>query len=143
MSKKLLVCMFLLTGIAVAQEPNIICNPKTGLTVQQLSDGEIWATIHGISVQLDPSMPVSGYFRTNIVVNLPESDVLGAPQSELIQIEGNCQSRTVTILGALPYAGKNRSGLPMVDLESGPEGVVRKVEPNTPMQTVFNVVCAK
>jgi hypothetical protein len=79
-----------------------------------------------------------------MIVNLTESDIVDAPQSERIQVEGECQSRTYQIMGVLPYSGKNGGGLPDVNsAATEPEGVLRKVMPDTPIWYVFNLVCKK
>ena len=119
-----------------------------GNKVETLADGTNWAVIHPngevLTIQLDPrTMPTSSGFHTVMIVNLPESDIVNAPQSERIQVDGECQSRTYQILGVLPYSRKNGGGMPDVDSAAGPEGVLRKVMPDTRMWHVFNLVCKK
>ena len=121
----------------------------SGNKLETLADGTVWAVIHPnnemLAIQLDPNtMPTSSAFRTVMIVNLPESDVVGAPQSERILVEGECQSRTYQIMGVIPYAGKNGGGLP--DVDSGTtehEGVLRKVTADSPIWHVFDLVCKK
>lgn len=118
-----------------------------GNKVETLADGTNWAVIHPnnemLAIQLDPkTMPASSNFHTVMIVNLPESDIVNAPQSERIQVEGECQSRTYQVMGVLLYSGKNGGGLPDVDSSfTEPEGVLRKAMPDTLMWHVFNVVC--
>ena len=70
----------------------------------------------------------SGYgFHTYIVANLPESDIVGAPQSIMHDVEGNCETRTYHKLGTLFFAGKNRSGVAMKQLP--PDNVERTLVP--------------
>lgn len=117
---------------------------KSEIKITKLSNGEIWARIHvhpTIAVRLLPDMPATGQFRTAIVRNLPPSDIVGAPQSVEIQILGDCQTKTVQIWGMLPYSGKMRAGYPEGELATGPEGVTRRVEPNSPMERIFKIVC--
>lgn len=120
-----------------------------GNKVETLADGTVWAVIHPnnemLAIQLDPkTMPVSSAFHTVMIVNLPESDIVGAPQSERIWVEGECQSRTYQIMGVIPYAGKDGGGLPDADsADTEPESVLRKVMPDTPVWHVFNLVCKK
>lgn len=119
-----------------------------GNVISHLANGENWATIHihgePLAIQLLPGMPATGQFRTAIVRNTPDgSDIVGAPQSLEVQILGNCQSKTFQVLGTLPYEGKMRAGAPEVELGTGPEPVTRRVEPNSPMEHVFAVVCKR
>ena len=78
-------------------------------------------------------------FHTFIVANLPESDIVGAPQSVMNDVEGNCEARTFHVLGSLFYAGKNRSGVPMQSLPA--EEIERKVVPNSHFEKAFDMLC--
>ena len=78
-------------------------------------------------------------FHTYLVANLPESDIVGAPQSVMHDVEGNCETGTYHKLGSLFFAGKNRSGVAMQSLP--PEEVERKLVPNSPFEKVFGMLC--
>ncbi|MFP9230887.1 hypothetical protein A0E43_19280 [Pectobacterium cacticida] len=81
-----------------------------------------------------------GYgFRTYIVANLPESTIVGAPQSVMNDVEGNCETRTFYMLGALFFAGKDRSGMTMQNMP--PENVKRKLVKNSPFEKAFDMLC--
>jgi hypothetical protein len=82
----------------------------------------------------------SGYaFNTYIVTNLPESDIVGSPQSVMHEVEGGCEVRRYQLLGSLFFAGKNRSGMAM---DSTPaENIERKLVPNSPFEKAFNMLC--
>lgn len=131
--KTLLILIFLTLGSLHAQ------------TVT-LADGEVWTTIHPngktLAIEITPDMPSAGTFRTMIVIPLPESDIVGAPQSEGIIIWGDCSNKTVQVMGTIDYSGKMRGGVEIGE-PTLPEGVTRRVLPNTPMFHVFNVVCAR
>lgn len=122
--KKVLVisAALALVGIARAQKLTL----PNGNTIETLPNGETWATIYlqgkALAIQLTPNMPATGQFQTNLVQNLPESDIVGAPQSVEIQIWGDCQTKTYQIMGMLPYEGKMRGGLPETENATGPEG---------------------
>jgi hypothetical protein len=132
----------------LADGTKIVTIPN-GNKVETLADGTVWAVIHPnnemLAIQFDPkTMPASSGFYTVMIVNLPESDIVGAPQSERIRVEGECQSRTYQIMGVVPYAGKDGGGMPDVDsADTEPEGVLRKVMPDTHMWHVFDLVCKK
>ncbi|HTF68034.1 MAG TPA: surface-adhesin E family protein, partial [Edaphobacter sp.] len=65
--------------------------------------------------------------------------IVGAPQSVMYDIEGNCDTRTYHLLGSLYFADKNRAGLAM---ESSPaEGVERKLIPNSALERAFDMLC--
>lgn len=82
----------------------------------------------------------SGYgFRTHIVANLPESTIVGAPQSVMNDVEGNCETRTFHVLGALFFAGKDRSGMAMQNMP--PENIERKLVKNSPFEKAFDMLC--
>ena len=116
-----------------------------GNTVSTLANGEIWATIHPdgvpIAIRLTPDMPARGQFQTLIVQNLPESNIVNAPQSAETVVWGNCQSKTYEYMGSVFYQGKMRSGPPTGDDPTPPEGVTRRVEPDSPMDHIFHVIC--
>ena len=78
-------------------------------------------------------------FKTHIVANLPESTIVGAPQSVMNDVEGNCQTRTFHVLGSLFFAGKNRSGMAMENIP--PEEFERKLVPSSPFEKAFDMLC--
>jgi len=78
-------------------------------------------------------------FRTYIIANLPESNIVGAPQSVMNEIEGNCETRTFHVIGTLFFASKNRSGTVMNNMP--PENIVRKLVPNSPLEKAFDLLC--
>ncbi|WP_445367204.1 hypothetical protein ACH5Y9_19125 [Methylomonas sp. BW4-1] len=78
-------------------------------------------------------------FHTYIVANLPESDIVGAPQSVMNEVEGNCETRTFHLRGSLFFAGKNRSGMAMED--TPPENFERKLVSNSPFEKAFDMLC--
>jgi hypothetical protein len=80
-----------------------------------------------------------GVLHTYIVANLPESDIVGAPQSVMNDVEGNCTTRHYHVLGSLFFAGKNRSGMAMES--TPPEDVERKLVPNSPFEKAFDMLC--
>jgi hypothetical protein len=138
-----------LTGAARAQSIAIAKSPDDShaiadgeATVNILANGERWVIIHsqnGLGIQLQPGMPATSQFSTNIVMNAPR-DGVGAPQSAQLSIVGDCQAKTVEIMSLQPYQGKYRTGSP-VGGPTDPDGVVRHVEPNGPMDWVFAAVC--
>lgn len=78
-------------------------------------------------------------FVTNVVTDLPESDIVGAPESVLKQVEGNCDIRQYSVLGTIYYGGKARSGFPSEPLPA--ENVVKKVIPGSGFEQAFDVLC--
>jgi hypothetical protein len=136
-------------GSQIATMPN-------GNKIETLADGSNWIVLHAgwkgtsrtgaplqkyLAFQFTKAMPTTSVFRTFIITDTPESDVVDAPQSERIEIEGDCHSQTYDIWGVMPYSGKNGGGMPDEDLATGPEGVYRKVTPDTPIWYVFDAVC--
>ena len=109
------------------------------------SDGpEIYVMTSGRYYNTNPPLSTaehhSGYgFATYIVANLPESTIVGAPQSVMHQVEGNCETRHYSVLGSLFFVGKNRSGMPMES--TPPENVERKLVPNSPFEKGFDMLC--
>lgn len=149
MFKSMVVAAVLMaTGAAMGQtvapaKPDMTF--PNGNTVSTLSTGEIWTVIRpqgfALAVQIMPGLPSTGVFQTAVVEDLPESDIVDGPQSAMVQITGDCASRTYTIEGTLPYSGKMRAGVPMVNLAIGGEDVVRRVIPGTLIEHVFSIVC--
>ncbi len=109
------------------------------------SDGrEIYFMTNGRYFTTNPPLSTaehhSGYgFATYIVANLQESTIVGAPQSVMNSVEGNCETRHYSALGSLFFAGKNRSGLPMQDVPA--ENVERTLVPNSPFEKAFDMLC--
>lgn len=82
----------------------------------------------------------SGYgFHTYIVSNLPDSTIVGAPQSVMNDVEGNCETRTFHVLGSVFFAGKNRDGVAMYNLPA--ERVERKLVKYSPFEKAFDMLC--
>lgn len=83
----------------------------------------------------------SGYgFHTYIVANLPESSIVGAPESVMNDVEGNCEARRYHVLGTLFFAGKNRSGVAMKSLPG--DSVERKLIAGSAFEKAFDLLCA-
>jgi hypothetical protein len=109
--------------------------------------GEVWQKVQSngeeLYVNLKAGFTVgpegSAVFHTRIVRNLPDSDIVDAPESVQQNIDGYCGDKVYTILGELYYSGKNRSGLPTDGTDS--EGVAHKVIPGSAMAKVFDLVC--
>jgi hypothetical protein len=78
-------------------------------------------------------------FRTLVLSNLPESYVVGAPESMINEVEGKCGDRTYHIWETWFYAGKNGSGATLESLP--PEVIIRKVAPGSLFEKVFNLMC--
>jgi hypothetical protein len=134
------VLFFMLTA-AHAQMLNL----PNGGKIETLADGSVWVVIRPSEVRVafmvDKSMPTTGNFRTYVVENLPESDIVNAPQSLKIDLYGHCQSKTFEIYGTLPYEGKMGGGLPVVELKTEPDSLLRHVTANSPMAAVFQIIC--
>jgi hypothetical protein len=109
------------------------------------SDGrEIYVQTNGRYFTTNPPLSTaehhSGYgFVTYIVADLPESTIVGAPQSVMHNVEGNCETRHFSVLGSLFFAGKNRSGVAMHDMP--PENIERTLVPNSPFEKAFDMLC--
>jgi hypothetical protein len=105
---------------------------------------EIFVMTNGRYFNTNPPLSTaehhSGYgFATYIVANLPESDIVGAPQSIMYQVDGNCETRHYSVLGSLSFSGKNRSGTPSES--TPPENVERKLVPSSPFEKAFDMLC--
>jgi hypothetical protein len=126
----------LLVGDAVGQDHTI--GSKDDMWEEVQAGGrEIYVKTNGFYYTKDH---YPGYgFHTYVVANLPESDIVGAPQSVMNDVEGNCETRTYHVLGALFFAGKNRSGTALHN--TSPESVERKLIPNSPFEKAFNLLC--
>ena len=103
----------------------------------QSGDREIYVKMNGFFYSR-PQYPGYG-FHTYIVTNLLENNIVGAPQSVMNDVEGNCSTRTFHVLGSLFFAGKNRSGEAMKSLP--PEDVERKLVPGSPFEKAFEMLC--
>jgi len=78
-------------------------------------------------------------FHTYLVANLPESNIVGAPQSVMNDLEGNCETRTFHVLGTLFFAGKDRSGVAMKAMPA--ENIERKLVPKSAFEKAFDMLC--
>ncbi len=110
---------------------NMIGSPSEKWKKVQSGGREIYVQTNGL---------YSGtQFRTNVVSNMPESGIVGAPQSVMTEVEGDCAAKTFHISRSIFFAGKNRSGMAMDS--SDPENYIRKLLPNSPFEGVFIVLC--
>lgn len=114
-----------------------------GIAAHAQTGKETWVTLKsvGISFQVTPDMPTAGKFQTNVLRDLPGSDIIDGAQSVKIQIWGDCRTRTYQIMGMLPYSGKMGSGTPDAEHATDPEGVVHRVEDGSLIEHVFTVAC--
>lgn len=102
-----------------------------------------WQRVHSddrqeILVMTNGIVSRSG-FHTYIVENLPESDIVGAAQSVMTEVEGSCETRHYHVRGSLFFEGKNRTGMPMEDTDS--EEFERKLIPGSPFEKAFDLLC--
>lgn len=135
-----------LLGLVLAHHPLFAQVNATDHTIgssdekwQKFESGgrEIYVRMNGF-YYTKPRYPDYG-FHTYIVTNLPESTVVGAPQSVMGDVEGKCETRTFHVLGTLYFAGKNRSGAAMNS--TAPEDVERKLDPNSAFEKAFDRLC--
>jgi hypothetical protein len=105
------------------------------------STGEKWQKVPGTDLYAMTNVGFSqgGIVEMYIVENLPESDIVGAPQSVEYDIWGTCAARQYTVVSSLFYSEKNRGGYPMED--TGIEGVERKVIPGSAREKAFDMLC--
>jgi hypothetical protein len=105
--------------------------------------GEVWQKVQGtdpaIYVMTNVGFSQGGIVVMYIVENLPESDIVDAPQSVEYDIWGNCAARQYTVISSLFYSEKNRGGYPVGD--TGAEDVERKVIPGSPLEKAFDMLC--
>jgi hypothetical protein len=78
-------------------------------------------------------------FRTNIVTNLPESGIVGAPQSSELWVEGNCDNRTFHVIQNMLYSEKWRGGYPVHNFQN--ENFIRKVQKGSSFEKAFDFMC--
>jgi hypothetical protein len=114
--------------------PSQITGPKGG-TIQQLADGTMWVTIHvagdPVTMELIPGMPTKETFNTVVITNRSDDDIVAGyrPQSDRLDIQGDCQSRTYQIMGGEVLSGKDGGGIPLGDI--GIEDALHRVMPDT------------
>lgn len=76
-----------------------------------------------------------------LVTNLPNSAIVNAPQSAAMKIYGSCSLRQYTKWGIVLFTEKWRGGVPVVSY--GPDNLLLKVLPNTPIAALFDKECVK
>jgi hypothetical protein len=104
-----------------------------GGSVSTLANGEQSVILHnqgGLGIELQPGMPVTTAFETNIVVN---GDDDGSVQ---LSIAGDCWEKTYEIMGGQHYQHKYRDGLPLGAPIAG-DGVIRHVKPGKDVEIVW------
>jgi hypothetical protein len=121
-----------------------------GNTVTTTSTGQVWIKLRtgwkgrlqtgkllkGFLFQVQGNMPYSSNFTTVLLTALPESDVVGAPSTELTEIQGDCASRTYQNWATWLFT---EQGIPVED--NGPEEAIRRVEEGTQIWYVFDMLC--
>ena len=122
---------------AIADDEHTIGSPDDVWQVVKAGKKEAFVKTNGY--YFDRKNYSSPGFHTYIVTNLPESNIVGAPQSMMNDVEGGCRENTYHILGTVFFAGKDRSGLAMNQLP--PEEIIRKVTPNSLFAKAFGVLC--
>jgi hypothetical protein len=110
-----------------------------GTVIETLADGNTWIELSGVRVQVPKGWPFTSTFETYVIANLPPSDVVGAPQSEGIDIQGDCQSRIYGIVTGAFFQGPNGTGGISDVLQSDLK--YRHVEPKSPMDFAFTSLC--
>lgn len=140
----------LLAGILLTIPVNGQMHDSNGSKSSPASDAhtigsadEIWQKVESrgpeLYVRTNGAYPSGDSFDTYIVSNLPESYIVGAPQSEMVEVEGNCETHTFHLMGSISFAGKDRSGVVMGS--TPPETIVRKVVPHSPFEKAFSMLC--
>jgi hypothetical protein len=134
----------------IALGGNAVCKLTypNGNTIQTLADGTTWATVRPgtdeqVSIRMFPSAPT---FRTVLIANR-DTDILNGPQSDKIQLEGNCGARTFEIMGDEGMSGRNGSGYGMetaswgdlVDAQGGRQ--IHKVSPGSNVEIALKLLC--
>lgn len=76
-----------------------------------------------------------------LVTNLPESNIVNAPQSVAMQIYGSCSLRQYTRWGMVFFSDKWRGGFPMMQLDA--DNINRRAERGGPIAALFDKECAK
>lgn len=82
-----------------------------------------------------------GILHAEMVSNMPESDIVGAPRSIAAKIEGSCSLREYVITGTALFSGRWRGGYLMEQYES--DGLRRRALPRTNIAALFNKECPK
>jgi hypothetical protein len=110
-----------------------------------LADGSTWITIHPdgepFAIRIAPNTWRTSppEIHTFIAENLPESDIIGAPESTKIEIDGDCQAKTYAIFSEFEFSGKMGTG-GILGIHNF-EPVLRNVMPGTPMDKLFEIGC--
>lgn len=121
-----------------------------GNTVTTTSTGQVWITLRtgwkgrlqtgkllkGFLFQVQGNVPYTSTFTAVILTALPESDVVGAPSTELTEIQADCASRTYRNWATWLFT---EQGIPVED--NGPEEAMRRVEEGTQIWYVFDMLC--
>jgi hypothetical protein len=111
-----------------------------GNTVTTDMDGRTWIGVKKLNLKFQVFSngigTVTGAFQTTIIERLPEGDIIQAPQSEMMQIKGDCSSKSYQIWG-MSFTDPNGFFQDM----SEPEDVARRVMPGTPIEIVFGLIC--
>jgi len=119
-----------------------IGNPAPGNPTPNAA-GEVCQKVQGtdpeIYVMTNVGFSQDGTVVMYVVENLPESDIVDAPQSVEYDIWGNCAARQYTVIDSYFFSKKNRGGYPVGD--TGAENVERKVIPGSSLEKAFDMLC--
>lgn len=140
--KHLLPALFLLfSTCAIAQssaeKPEPIKNNPNDW-VKFFSNGKKYYTLKNYEINYY-SKETGKVFLTRVIQNLPESDIVGAAQSELVWMNVKCKDRIYRILGSSYFSEKDANGFVLEVL--GIEQFDRKINKGSPMDKLLSMNC--
>lgn len=96
--------------------------------------------------KLEPNVAASAERKgdelfAELVTNLPTSNIVNGPKSGAIRIYGSCSLRQYTKWSTVLFSEEWRAGYPIA--QYGPDNLLLKVIPNTPLAKLFDRECNK
>lgn len=108
--------------------------------------GTAWKDVVWLKAGREPNLYYSaqyliedGVFRVYVMRNLPESEIIGAPESEVTEVQGSCTRKEFSLMGTAFFSGEKATGM-LVDSING-DLYRRRMTPQSEFYAIFKSIC--
>lgn len=83
----------------------------------------------------------SGVFHVYIMNDIPRSDIIGAAESMVTEVQGDCASKEFSLVGSLFFSGEKATGAPVGSMDG--DFYVRRMSRQSKFYNIFKSICGK